>query len=63
MQKSYNQSELRYVNSIRVLKNTLKKEQKRVHDLKTIYEKEIEAKPELERIIRMMVDEIREESQ
>ena len=37
------------------------KEQKRVRELKTLYMREIESKTELEKILRKLVDDIKEE--
>lgn len=49
------------MNIINTLKSTLAKEQKRVRDLKNSYMKEIESKGELEKILRGMVDDIKEQ--
>ena len=46
---------------IKTLQNTLKKEQKRVRELKTLYVKEIESKNEMERILRKCIDDIKDE--
>lgn len=47
--------------TIKTLQNTLKKEQKRVRELKTLYVKEIESKNEMERILRKCIDDIKDE--
>jgi hypothetical protein len=51
----------RYEKTIRTLQATLRKEQKRVRDLKSMYVKEMESKSELEKILRRCVDDIKEE--
>ncbi len=51
----------RYDNTIKTLENTLKKEKRRVKELKHLNAKEIESKTELERIIRKIVEDLKEE--
>ena len=51
----------RYETTIKTLQNTLKKEQKRVRELKTLYVKEIESKNEMEKILRKCIDDIKDE--
>lgn len=51
----------RYETTIKTLQNTLKKEQKRVRELKTLYVKEIESRSEMEKILRKCIDDIKDE--
>lgn len=43
------------------MQNTLRKEQKRVRELKSLYVKEIELKSEMEKILRKCIDDIKDE--
>ena len=43
------------------MQNTLRKEQKRVRELKSLYVKEIESKNEMEKILRKCIDDIKDE--
>lgn len=47
--------------TIKTLQNTLRKEQKRVRELKSLYIKEIESKNEMEKILRKCIDDIKDE--
>ena len=51
----------RYESTIKTLQNTLRKEQKRVRELKSLYVKEIESKNEMEKILRKCIDDIKDE--
>ena len=51
----------RYESTIKTLQNTLRKEQKRVRELKSLYIKEIESKNEMEKILRKCIDDIKDE--
>lgn len=50
-----------YEITIKTLQSTLKKEQKRVRELKNLYIKEIESKSEMEKILRKCIDDIKDE--
>lgn len=50
-----------YETTIKTLQSTLRKEQKRVRELKSLYVKEIESKNEMEKILRKCIDDIKDE--
>ncbi|CAD8195975.1 unnamed protein product [Paramecium octaurelia] len=54
-------SKNKYQNIIKTYQDTLKKEQKRLRDIKQLYTKELQAKTELYNILRQCIEDIKEE--
>lgn len=50
----------KYENTVAHLNNMINKEKKKVREIKALYMKEVSSKSELEKIIRKLVDDVRD---